>query len=148
MMDEIESMDQINPTNAIGRMWGILGGYNLPIVRYIRSTFLDWFHKNFWIMTKCSCTFAQVSGLSKFLCSLCHPSRTTHDRNSLDKPQNIDENNSSTLSPRTLNDFLDPEMIVANYQAGSHQQLIPPHSFGTGHLLHSEILKVDMMTIR
>ncbi len=44
-------------------------------------------------------------------------------------------NNSSTLSPRTLNHFLDPAMIVANYQAGSHQQLIPPHSLGADHLL-------------
>lgn len=48
MMDQIEFMDQINHTNGIGCMWGKLGGYNLPIVRYIRSTFLDWFHKNFW----------------------------------------------------------------------------------------------------
>jgi hypothetical protein len=48
MMDQIEFMDQINHTNAIGHMWGILGGYNLPIVNNKSLTFLDWFHKNFW----------------------------------------------------------------------------------------------------
>ncbi len=48
MMDQIEFMDQIDHTNAIGHMWGILGGYNLPIVNNKSLTFLDWFHKNFW----------------------------------------------------------------------------------------------------
>lgn len=58
----IIKQDQINHTNAIGRMWGILGGYNLLIVRYIRSTFLDWFHKNFW-----SCGYTSPTIISNIM---------------------------------------------------------------------------------